>query len=455
MGSGENEKTETAKQSELAPEWRRAFAFIEKSVGGRIVRHHRYPRWRPAFDVDVERDGEIIPVHFRGERPQVGIYPIEHECRAFQVCEKEGVLVPHVYAYCDDPAGIVMERSPGRPNLGTAESELERTAVLDEFLQNLVRMHAIDPAVLEAEGFERPTRSDALAWGDFPRWQADYERSKSGPDPTIAFTIEWLKRNQPRREEISFVQGDAGQFIFDKGHLTAVLDLELAHLGDPASDLGALFVRDLSEPLGPLPHAVRRYAELSGREMDPHVVNWHAVRVGICVPMSTASTLYKPNPDEPVQYIAWYHVYARMAIEVMALEVGVELEEPPVPEPVSGRQAPAFGALEKLLCVAKGADNYADYQVATAARVAEYLRRSECYGPALESDDLDEATALLGSRPPDWRAADAALEHFVSEAPAEQEGEILQYLYRRHQRQLLILQPILKEFQGSRVQKLR
>ncbi|MBK9665280.1 MAG: hypothetical protein IPO61_05965 [Gammaproteobacteria bacterium] len=110
-----------------------------------------------------------------------------------------------------------------------------------------------------------------------------------------------------------------------------MLDLELAHLGDPASDLGALFVRDLSEPLGPLPHAVRRYAELSGREMDPHVVNWHAVRVGICVPMSTASTLYKPNPDEPVQYIAWYHVYARMAIEVMALEVGVELEEPPVP----------------------------------------------------------------------------------------------------------------------------
>ena len=108
---------------ELAPEWRRAFAFIEETVGGRIVRHHRHPRWRPAFDVDVERDGEIVPVHFRGERPQVGLYPIEHECRAFQVLEQEGVLVPHVYAYCKDPAGIVMERAPGRPSLGTAESE--------------------------------------------------------------------------------------------------------------------------------------------------------------------------------------------------------------------------------------------------------------------------------------------------------------------------------------------
>lgn len=455
MGNAGTEKTEQAKQGELAPEWRRAFAFIEESVGGRIVRHHRYPRWRPAFDVDVERDGKIIPVHFRGERPQVGIYPIEHECRAFQVLEKEGVLVPHVYGYCEDPAGIVMERSPGRPNLATAESEDERAAVLDEFLQNLVKMHGIDPAVFEAEGFTRPTQSDALAWGDFPRWQADYERSKMGPDPTIAFTIEWLKRNQPRRSEITFVQGDAGQFIFDKGHLTAVLDLELAHLGDPANDLGALFVRDLSEPLGPLPPAVRRYAELSGREMDPHVVNWHAVRFGICTPMSTATNLYRPNADEPVQFIAWYHVYARMPIEVMALEVGVELEEPPMPEPVSGRQAPAFGALEKLLSVTKGADEYADYQISTAARVAEYLRRSECYGPALESDDLDEAAKLLGHRPRDWRAADAALEQFVTEAPVEQEGEILRYLYRRHQRQISILEPILKEMQGSRVQKFR
>ena len=47
------------------------------------------------------------------------------------------------------------------------------------------------------------------------------------------------------------------------------------------------------------------------------------------------------------------------------------------------------------------------YQIATAARVAEYLQRSECYGPALEADDLEEASRLLGSRPRDWREADA------------------------------------------------
>jgi aminoglycoside phosphotransferase (APT) family kinase protein len=439
---------------ELAPEWQRAFAFIEQAVGGRIVRHQRHARWRPAFDVDVERDGEIVPIHFRGERPQVGLYPIEHECRAFQLLEKEGVLVPHVYAYCEDPAGIVMERAPGRPSLATAESETERATVLDEFLQNLVKMHAIDPAVFEAVGFERPTRTDALAWGDFPRWQEQYERTKAGSDPTIAFTIEWLTRNQPRRDEITFVQGDAGQFIFDQGHLTAVLDLELSHLGDPANDLGALFCRDLSEPLGPLPPAVQRYAELSGREMDPHVVNWHAVRFGICTPMSTAPRLYHPSPDEPVQFIGWYHVYARMPIEVMAHETGVELEEPPIPEPEARRQTPGFGALGELLAATKGADDFADYQIATAARLGQYLQRAECYGPALESDDLDEVASLLGRRPRDWREADAALEGFVVEAPVEREADILRYLYRRHQRQIAILEPVLKEMQGARVQKL-
>jgi hypothetical protein len=454
MSEAETGNTGHETWGDLAPELRRAFAFIEETVGGKIVRHHRHPRWRPAFDVDVERGGEIVPIHFRGERPQVGLYPIEHECRAFEVLEKEGVLVPHVYAYCKDPAGIVMERTTGRPSLATAKSESERATVLDEFLQNLVKMHAIDPAVFEAVGFKRPTSSDALAWGDFPRWQEQYERTKAGPDPTIAFTIEWLKRNQPRRDEITYVQGDAGQFIFDQGHLTAVLDLELSHLGDPANDLGALLVRDLSEPLGPLTPALKRYAELSGREMDPHLVNWHAVRFGICTPMSTSPNLYKPNADEPVQFIGWYHVYARMPIEVMAHEVGVELAEPPMPEPTPQRQAPGFGALAELLAGTKGADEFADYQVATAARLGEYLQRATRYGPALESDDLDEAADLLGRRPHDWREADAALEAFVVEAPIEREAAILRYLYRRHQRQIAILDPVLKEMQGARVQKL-
>lgn len=454
MSAGAIADHEQGSRSDLEPEWQRAFDFIEKTVGGRIVRFSRHPRWRPAFDLDVERDGTIVPVHFRGERPKVGLYPIEHECRAFRVLAEQGVLVPHVYAYCDDPAGIVMERSPGRPKLATAESEGEREAVLDEFLQNLVKMHAIDPAVLEAAGFERPRDAEALAWGDFSRWQEQYERTKAGPDPTIAFTIEWLRRNQPRRDEVAFVQGDAGQFIFDKGHLTAVLDLELAHLGDPANDLGALFCRDLSEPLGPLEPAIRRYAELSGREVDPRVVHWHAVRFGICTPMSTAPNLYAPNPDEPVQFIAWYHVYARMPIELMAHEGGVDLEDPPMPEPAPQRQAPAFGALATLLAGTKGADAFAEYQVATAARVTEYLRRAECYGPALEADDLDEAAELLGRRPRDWREADAELEAFVVSAPIEREPEILRYLYRRHLRQIAILEPVLKEMQGVRVQKL-
>jgi len=453
VSNADSSTADTRNESELAPEWQRAFALVEKTVGGRIVRHHRHPRWRPAFDIDVERDGEIVPIHFRGERPQVGLYPIEHECRAFQVLEQEGVLVPHVYAYCDDPAGIVMQRSPGRPNLATAESETERVTVLDEFLGNLVKMHAIDPARFEAVGFTRPANSDALAWGDFPRWQQQYEKTKAGPDPTIAFTIEWLTRNQPRRDEITYVQGDAGQFIFERGHLTAVLDLELSHLGDPANDLGALFCRDLSEPLGPLAPAVQRYAELSGREMDPHVVNWHATRFGICTPMSTARNLYSPNPDEPVQFIGWYHVYARMPIEVMAHEVGIELEDPPIPAPEPQRQAPSFRALDKLLAATRGADDFADYQLATAARVGQYLARAERYGPALESDDLDEAASLLGRRPLNWRESDAELESYVKSAPVEREGEILRYLYRRHQRQISILEPVLKEMQGARVQK--
>ncbi|HAC78955.1 MAG TPA: hypothetical protein DCG06_01580 [Deltaproteobacteria bacterium] len=38
---------------DLAPEWRRAIAYVEEHVGGRVVRAERQARWRPAWVFDV------------------------------------------------------------------------------------------------------------------------------------------------------------------------------------------------------------------------------------------------------------------------------------------------------------------------------------------------------------------------------------------------------------------
>ncbi len=102
----------------LAPEWHAAFEWVERNVGGPIVRFERHPRWRPAWYLDVERAGEIVPIYFRGDRGALdhGVYPLEHEMKVLQLLEKHAIPVPHVFGFCPEPRGIVMQRCPGRGN---------------------------------------------------------------------------------------------------------------------------------------------------------------------------------------------------------------------------------------------------------------------------------------------------------------------------------------------------
>ena len=120
----------------MASDEQRAQSWIETELGGRVVGAERQPRWRPAWFFDLERGSERLPLYFRGERGEAdhGVYTLEHEMRVLQVLEGQGIPVPHVYGFCPDPRGIVMERSAGRANLASAESEAERSAVLDHKL---------------------------------------------------------------------------------------------------------------------------------------------------------------------------------------------------------------------------------------------------------------------------------------------------------------------------------
>ena len=54
----------------------------------------------------------------------------------------------------------------------------------------------------------------------------------------------WLKQNQPEPVETVLVHGDfrLGNLIVDESGLAAVLDWELAHLGDPREDIAWLCV---------------------------------------------------------------------------------------------------------------------------------------------------------------------------------------------------------------------
>jgi aminoglycoside phosphotransferase (APT) family kinase protein len=441
------------------PEWERAFSFVEETVGGRIVDAERQPRWRPAWFLEVERpDGEVAPIYLRGARPEAagGVDQLRHEYRCLRLLESHGVPVPRIFGFCEEPEAIVMRKAPGRIDLATAESETERKAVRDHYMEILAGVHRIEVSDFTSAGFEAPGSADELALGDLDSWVAGYRRTKQRPEPLIEFAIDWLRRNVPRdRTRASFVLGDAGQFLFERGRVTALIDVELAYLGDPAADLGALLCRDLSEPLGDLSDAIHTYERLNGEPVDRRVVLYHAIRFGIVTPLATAVQVAAPvRATDFVQYLVWYLVYARCPLELIAHLEGVEIPEAELPEEALSPWSTGHDVLRDRLAALERDDPFESYQLEALRRAAEYLRRADRYGPTLEAWDLDEAAALLGRRPSSWQERDRDLEALVEENDGERDARLLRYFVRRLQRQEFLLEPVAKELRGARMQTL-
>jgi aminoglycoside phosphotransferase (APT) family kinase protein len=434
----------------LEPEWQQAFAWVEETLGGRLVTWERHPRWRPAWFLTLERGGEVMPLYWRGARGALdhGIYDLAHEAKILGVLERNGIPVPHVYGHCMEPEGLLLQGMPGRANLATAESQSEREAVLDDYVSILARMHAIDPAEFEAIGLERPRTPEALGLGDFEAWERQFRQEKRGPDAMTEFGVRWIRRNTPRdRHRATFIHGDTGQFLFEQSHVTSVIDLELAYLGDPAADFGGLRSRDLSEPLGDLDRALRHYESITGEEMDLEAVDYHTFRFGWVNPMCTGHLCVDPPvTTNYVQYLAWYTVYSRCPLEVLARMKGIALEPPSLPEADATPRHPAIGHLVDALDPERGGDDPdRRYELDRLYRVAQYLERADRYGAALDADNLDDMAAILGHRPRDGRTGEAELERFVLEAGPEHDPQLVRFFHRRLLRQEALLRPALRE----------
>jgi aminoglycoside phosphotransferase (APT) family kinase protein len=106
------------------------------------------------------------------------------------------------------------------------------------------------------------------------------------PHPTFELAFRWLAERRPPPAGEAIVHGDfrLGNVIVDDQGLAAVLDWELAHVGDPMEDLGWLCVkawrfggRAPVAGLGEYDDLFDAYSEASGRRVDPVVVRWWEV----------------------------------------------------------------------------------------------------------------------------------------------------------------------------------
>ena len=124
------------------------------------------------------------------------------------------------------------------------------------------------------------------------------------PHPAFELGFRWLEGHRPPSTRVTVVHGDFrhGNFIVNQSGLAAVLDWEIAHLGDPMEDLGWLCVKawrfGAPKPVGGFGEyddLFAAYAAASGEDVDPDVVHWWEVlgtlKWGVMCIMQTSAHL--------------------------------------------------------------------------------------------------------------------------------------------------------------------
>lgn len=172
-------------------------------------------------------------------------HAVDREYRVMTALVRAGFPVPKTLVLCEDPGVIgtafyVMVKVEGRifwePSMpGAAPGE--RRAVYGAMNAALAALHRLDPAALGLADFGRP---DGYVARQVARWSKQYKASQTETIAEMDRLIEWLPGALPRENPARIVHGDfrLDNLILapDRPQVAAVLDWELATLGDPVAD---------------------------------------------------------------------------------------------------------------------------------------------------------------------------------------------------------------------------
>lgn len=248
---------------------------------------------RETYRLTVRKDGREQVMALRRAphdgRSALGMGPgLDVEAKLFAAATRAGVPGPRVFMMLEPGdelgTGIVMEWISGE-TLGAKiarapEFADTRTTLARQSGEVLARLHKADVAaggldgILELFDAEHSVRKTHASYLEFET-----------PQPMIDFTAMWLLKNLPRQRQPKLVHSDFrnGNLIVQPGKgIVAVLDWELAHIGDPMRDLGWLITRSWrfgvpAKPVGgfgELDDLIAGYEAVSGEAVDREAVRF-------------------------------------------------------------------------------------------------------------------------------------------------------------------------------------
>jgi aminoglycoside phosphotransferase (APT) family kinase protein len=164
-------------------------------------------------------------------------------------------------------------------------SEEQKKIVGEQKYNLLGRLAAKDPFALKFDEIMTVPDAVSTAAVQLTYWQGVINDDEIHPQPIAQAAIRWLAANlPPPAQKISIVHGDyrTGNFLFNEhAEITAILDWEMCHLGDPLEDLAwsldPLWSGEDLELAGKLiPHgqAIQTWCEASGLSCNEEAFKW-------------------------------------------------------------------------------------------------------------------------------------------------------------------------------------
>jgi len=234
-------------------------AHVAQYRGPAKIRQFQGGQSNPTFLIDVQDARYVLRKKPPGKL-LASAHMIEREYKVQKALAGSAVPVAPMLVLCEDAAIIgtpfyLMGHVPGRivPTADLPGMERpERAAVYGSLVATLAHLHLVDWRVAGLSDFGRP---DNYAARQIDRWTKQYAATRTDDIPQMEKLATWLASRVPASTDATIVHGDyrVGNTILapQEPRIAAVLDWELATIGDPLADLAYLCMAYDLPPGGP------------------------------------------------------------------------------------------------------------------------------------------------------------------------------------------------------------
>lgn len=246
--------------------------------------------------------------------PEAGLVVAERdvEFNVYSALAETGVPVPGVHwmeldaKWLDRPF-FVMDLVPGKPGhfFGSDDPyEGQSEAVGRNFWQHLGELAALDHAALGLGALRNGDAKSSFWDRELAHWEAILDEGEEVVEPIVRGAIRWLRRNPPPEPgKPAIVHGDyrSGNFLFQPdGSISAVLDWEMCHVGDPLEDIvWAINPMWTMERHFPLDEGLAIWEQASGMKVDPEGLDWWRLFAAVkaCAIWTTAEASFQEGKN--------------------------------------------------------------------------------------------------------------------------------------------------------------